>query len=629
MKLPSWNYLIDDALRSFLRFPMVILSAFAGTFVGIYLVDVRDVAENLFPLINFTLSAALGIPLFFILHILAETGRYSKLYKPIPWFSLLAFGVLIACYFSFPDQDYTHNTTVPYVRYLMYSACFHLLVCSIPLFLGLGVNSFWNYNIMLFFRIIRALLYSIVIFSGIAMALLALHLLFDVYIDDKVYLQVFILSIGVFNTWFFISGIAKNIPQMENDDEYPKSLKVFAQYILLPLLLLYLLILYGYGTRIIIQWDWPRGIVSYLILCISFLGVLTFLLLYPYGYSDAGRWIRKTSKSFYFLLIPLLILLFLAVGIRISDYGFTVNRYLVLMQGIWLSMVCLYMVPSRGNIKFIPVSLAIMLLIASAGPWGVFSISERSQINRLETILSEANMLRGGKIKGEVIWEDDALPELESPFKGQNNGLLTDSLRREVSSIIHYLNDHHGFKLMKPWFSQDMDQVLLFVNRDKLKWQRFREARLYLETLGLDYHFSRTSPENFFIFHSDPEKSPTSVTGFDYLVEFSMNISNSKEFSISGESFLLRINEAQDGLTLVTTADTIEITLDSLIGRLIDEQMRERDKNNYLPASVIKPKLEIDDLVVGFEFHQINIDRIEEGKHQIQHVAGYMLIEIR
>lgn len=628
MKLPSWNYLVDDATRSLLRFPMVILSAFVGTLATIYLIDIQDVAENLFPLINFTLCAALGIPLFFIAHILAENKRFAKLYKPIPWLFLLSAVLLIICYFSFPDRDYTHNTTVPYVRYAIYSTCAHLVVCAIPSIWGIGDGGFWNYNITLFFRIIKSLLYSGILFLGIMMALLALHLLFDVNIDDKVYLQVFVLIVGLFNTWFFVSGIPPDVYQMVEDEWHPKALKVLSQHILLPLLSVYLLILYVYGIKIIIQWDWPKGVVSYLVLCISYLGILTFLFLYPYGRFNGRKWINKASKSFYLLLCPLLILLFIAVGIRINDYGITVNRYLILIQGVWLVLICGYMALGKGNIKFIPISLAITILIISAGPWGVFSVSERSQVNRLKTILSDADMLWEGKIKDEVIWDEDALPELDSPAEGQNNGLLTDSVHREVSSIIYYLDDHHGLSAMKHWFSQDMDRLLQHVNNDKLKWQRVQEAGFYLETLGLD-DLPRISWENSLVFHSDPEKSPTPVSGFDYLVEFSINRLNPKEFSIDGESFLLRINEAEDGLAFGTIDHTVEIALDSLIERLINEQKKRSNKTHYLPASLIKPKQEIDDLIVGFEFHQINMNLVKEGKHQIQHVAGYMLLEIR
>src|SRR5690606_39197420 len=115
-------------------------------------------------------------------------------------------------------------------------------------------------------------------------------------------LQIFIMVIGLFNTWLFVSGININLRELDQLQLYPKKIKAFSCYVLLPLLLLYLLILYSYGFRIMLIWDWPRGIVSYMVLCISVLGILTFLLLYPYGFLQGNRWIKKANKAYFILM---------------------------------------------------------------------------------------------------------------------------------------------------------------------------------------------------------------------------------------------------------------------------------------------------------------------------------------
>src|SRR5690606_30297990 len=155
--------------------------------------------------------------------------------------------ILASLYYSLPGQDMTHNTSLPYIRYAIYNACVHLLIAFIPFLSSTGTRGFWNYNIRLFIRILTSLFYSAILFIGISLALLALHLLFDIDFDEKIYLQIFIMVIGLFNTWFFLAGVPEDIDQMEEINRFPKPLKVFAQYILLPLLALYLLILYGYG----------------------------------------------------------------------------------------------------------------------------------------------------------------------------------------------------------------------------------------------------------------------------------------------------------------------------------------------------------------------------------------------
>ena len=69
-----------------------------------------------------------------------------------------------------------------------------------------------------------------------------------------------------------------NFDNLEEIDEYPFGLKVFSQYILLPLLLLYLVILYLYGAKIILLWDWPKGVVSWLIIAVAVLGIFALII---------------------------------------------------------------------------------------------------------------------------------------------------------------------------------------------------------------------------------------------------------------------------------------------------------------------------------------------------------------
>src|SRR5690606_16603777 len=204
---------------------------------------------------------------------------------------LLAFLVLGGIYWSLPGQDTTQNTFQPYFRYAIYNVCLHLFVAFSPFLTERNDTGFWAYNMTLLIRILAALLYALILFLGIVMALFAVHLLFDLDIDSKIYPQLFILIMGLFNTWIFLAGIPFEGTTVE-EEAPPKELKVFAQYVLLPLLAVYLLILYGYGTKIVLNWDWPRGVVSYLIICVAVLGISAFLLLYPYGQLKGNQWIK-------------------------------------------------------------------------------------------------------------------------------------------------------------------------------------------------------------------------------------------------------------------------------------------------------------------------------------------------
>ena len=63
------------------------------------------------------------------------------------------------------------------------------------------------------------------------------------FLKKEIYLGDIIISYEFMNK-------PKSLTNLDNNYEYPAGLKIFSQYILLPLLMLYLLILYGYGIKI-------------------------------------------------------------------------------------------------------------------------------------------------------------------------------------------------------------------------------------------------------------------------------------------------------------------------------------------------------------------------------------------
>jgi len=122
--------------------------------------------------------------------------------------------------------------------------------------------------------------------------------------------------------------VPRDLAHLESVTEYPKGLKVFAQYVLFPLVMVYLVILYVYMGKIIIAWDWPQGWVSKLILGFSGAGLFSLLLLHPVTGREENVWIRTAARWYYVILIPLLVMLFFAVWRRVSEYGVTPGRSL-------------------------------------------------------------------------------------------------------------------------------------------------------------------------------------------------------------------------------------------------------------------------------------------------------------
>src|ERR1019366_3951409 len=204
---------------------------------------------------------------------------------------------------------------------------------------------------------------------------------------------------------------------------------------------IYLLILYAYMFKIIITAQWPVGWVSYLVIGFSIGGILSLLLIYPVRNDENNKWILIFSRFFYFALFPLIILLFLAVKRRVNDYGITEQRYFILILALWLLFIAVYFLLSKSkNIKLIPVSLCILTVAASFGPWGAFNVSLASQENHLKSLLNKYSMLDKGKI-----------------VKAKDTIAFKD--HKQISSIIDYLVSVHGYKTLQSYFVQNLDSL--------------------------------------------------------------------------------------------------------------------------------------------------------------------------
>ncbi|NJB81441.1 DUF4153 domain-containing protein [Wenyingzhuangia aestuarii] len=611
MKFLSFKYLFNNALKSLKRFPLVILFAFVGVVLSLILIEYDDEIKNKLPYINSLLSSALGVPLFFCLSVYSNKNNLTN--KLLYILYGIAFLVLILIYLSLPSIEDTHSTSVPYIRYGVFNVIIHLLVSFTPFVKTKELNGFWNYNKTLFIRLCTSVLYSFFIYVGLILAIFAVKELFNVNVHDELYLDIYIITIGLFNTWFFVAGIPEDLNQLETIKTYPKGLKIFSQYVLLPLLMIYLVILYIYVGKIIFYWNWPKGIVSYLISGVSILGFFNILLIYPYGKTSENEWIQKFSRAFYILLTPLLIVLFIAICMRINDYGITIKRYAAFALGIWISLVCLYFILKKNNIKFIPISLAIILALVSFGPWGMFTISEKSQVHRLKEILEHNHILVDGKIKNEVIWAQDSLPKFYAEKKLTNNNILTDSVHNEVKSIIDYLDDHHGFKQIRPWFTQDIDAMISSETNHRYSYNN--EAKKYMESMGLKYqkHYSWRSNRSYT--YGSPYKKVIETKGYDYYYSFSVNKKNTKSFNIGNQK--IQISRKNKVLYLTTNKDSVVLNISKIHqelykthGKGSNTQIPKEQLTQFFKTSKLDIKLEIERLHFSYKNDTLELNSI-------------------
>jgi len=62
---------------------------------------------------------------------------------------------------------------------------------------------------------------------------------------------------ALFNLWVFLAGVPRDFVALKQEGPYPRGLTVFTQFVMLPLVALYLSILSAYLLRIVVRWELP------------------------------------------------------------------------------------------------------------------------------------------------------------------------------------------------------------------------------------------------------------------------------------------------------------------------------------------------------------------------------------
>lgn len=476
-----------DAWATFARFPVLLVTALVAAGAGMAAVDDAGADD---PLLRIFLVAGLGLPLLFALALFSERRHYP------PWvWQIVGLLVLGMFFIAWPGW----LGPVQGMRYLQFSLGFHLLAAFLPYLAVTERNGFWQYNRTLFLRFLTASVFSAVLFVGLVIALLAVDNLLGVDIDEENYLRLWLLIAFVFNTWFFLGGIPRDLAPLEQLQDYPKGLKIFSQYILTPIVALYLVILTIYLARILVTRTWPSGWIGYLVSSVAVAGILAFLLVHPIGERTENRWIATFSRGFFVLLFPSIAMLLLAIWQRIGQYGITEKRYVVVVLTLWLTAIAVYYtVRPRGPIKLIPVSLAVIAFLTAAGPWSSYEVSRRSQLGRLETLLERNGLL-----------EEETIQPTSAPVSFAD--------RREISATLRYLLATHDTVGLSGWFGGRLAEIDTVSDRRLRRWVGEQRAAVVMTWLGLEYvNRWETAEQRSFTYRLADEEVVTVVEGSRY-----------------------------------------------------------------------------------------------------------------
>lgn len=396
--------------RAFERFPetLTVSMLFVVTVMMMIHADYDrkwiDVLEDI------VLPLVVGIPLFANVKLLVE--RYGLSLKMRGILDGVALALIILYGVMIPEEI----TGYFMMRFFALVAILLIAFLCIPYFYDRKGLS--RYILLMAGRFFLTILYSGVIFGGIAMMIFTVESLFGLDFVSEIYLDLFVIISGVFGVSFFLG----TVPERDEDlaiEDYSKIFKTLFLYIVLPIISVYLVILYAYFVKILFDFDLPQGLIGNLVLWHAMVSAVTLFFVRDLRQSLA--WLEKFFKIYIPLMVVPMGMFFLALWIRIDAYGITMPRYFVVALGIF-AVIGMGMMRLFKKDTALPVMIVLVTLVGVSffGPLSGYALTLRDQSSRLEAMLISNDMLSDS---GDLIARPD----------------LSESKQREVASQIQFL----------------------------------------------------------------------------------------------------------------------------------------------------------------------------------------------
>lgn len=432
--MDSLDSIRQSANKTLCRFPLVLLTAAIATGIGIsWLFHPWSDSFTGFFLISgrFLLVSLLGIPWLYSLTLFAERFRQGSAKRWIPW---LGVAVMALYYLRLTRLPTLESPEAFFFEVVAIWFGLHFLAAYAPFIGGEEARGFWEYNRAIFLRFLLALLFSATLCLGIGIFFSLLSAIFKMDFI-KVYSVTALFVLGIFNTWFFLAGVPSDWAALEQEPRpYPRALKFFAQFVLVPLV-----VLIGLGMEILFVKELVGAQKSALEVASGFLvlgafGLLTFLLLHPLAEGRKPSWLQVYRRGLAIVMLPPLLWLTHSTMGEIRSQGVTQEHYFLLLLSAWGIGMALYLLVMRSpKIKWIPMSLSLLAFFSAMPPLGAASFTRRSQGDRLAALFDQSGLQKGAPDLNKLV----ALPE---------------ETRAKLSEKTELLRKNFGCEALKPFF---------------------------------------------------------------------------------------------------------------------------------------------------------------------------------
>ncbi len=405
-----FNLRLKSFFDSFLiivkKYPLSVFIVIFSFFINLFLINgfFKDKFEEI---ISFSFLIYPIILLSFSLYLFSERKKLINKHLKVFLFSFLYFIFLyffVGLYDNFnyyEEKEYALKLTLIYLITLF-------LFLIIPIFdKKIKNKNFYNFFLNFVSNTFSSIVVLILTFFLLFLAFKSLEYLFNFNFNDDYFFHMINFSTH-FSILFFLTG--DYWKYIDNNEK--RYLSKFSSFLVEKIgfifISIYFLILYAYTFKILINFSaWPNGVVAWLVIWFSVLGIFIYIL--SFGQKENNKFASFYYKYFPLILFPQVLILFYSTYLRISEYGMTINRMVLVSIGIFFLLFSIYYSfysfkkDKKARLSHIVFFLlGISLFLTFAPKYNLIDYPLNSQIEKLKKIMIENNLLSDGRIQAGV-----------------------------------------------------------------------------------------------------------------------------------------------------------------------------------------------------------------------------------
>lgn len=429
---PLIHFSIDGLLEQVKRFPVYFVFTVALTAYCLYCLYTDSIQACI------TFFLAVGIVLALLLHLWTEEWSPArKKWQLAAWIpAFLALGTdayILNLLLEHGGQSLSEEVV------MAQSAAFFALimgVCFLSFRKERSDMPSWNFAFRLIGNITTAMAVGLLFTGGLELLYQGGCTLFGLKSNTNVIVSILIL--GTITTPLLLFILRMPPLQEKHDDTPTKSAFLLGviRYLFVPLVVLYMTLLYCYSGYIAVRQELPKGMLSYLVITMMLGVILIVILLYPYLQQEERKWERKVVRWLPVLTLPLLVTMSVGIARRFSDYGMTPMRLYLATLNLWFYFVSIGLIINKSKrISWIPISMAVCLLLTTSQPYNYTRICHDVIRHRVERLFEQYPTQQPIKNYREWYKWRDRLPE--------------ENQQRAHASIEYMMKNHADE--MEPW----------------------------------------------------------------------------------------------------------------------------------------------------------------------------------